>query len=124
MAETVLEIAACGSCGADVRDESVFCYNCGERINTATAKDGSAIESVAEPVAAPVAAQSEKPSHVVSRPPLKSAASLRQQRRAFNRQPVEVSWEPPARPPLAFVVTTIVLAVGALVLLILALYLR
>lgn len=112
MSETVVQTAVCEACGAEVRDESLFCYNCGERISEDIA--------VGEPLA-------EKPKALVqpgSRPPLKSAASLRKQRRAVSRQPVEVSWEQRTDSPAAFVITTIVLVVGALVLLVIALYLR
>jgi len=112
MSETAIETAVCSSCGADVRDESVFCYSCGERVEgTVTSSDD---------------APATKENAVLpgSRPPLRTAASLRKKRRAFNRQPVEISWEPPSGSPTGFVITTIVLAVGALVLLLLALYLR
>ena len=32
MPETVLTTEACNACGSEVRDESLFCYNCGERV--------------------------------------------------------------------------------------------
>lgn len=112
MSETVLQTAVCNACGSDVRDESLFCYNCGERVREDSTGDEPKLEQ-----------------HIItaqpgSRPPLRSAASLRKERRAFNRQPVEVSWERPSNPPVGFVITTIILAIGALVLLLLALYLR
>ena len=119
MPETVMTAEACNACGADVRDESIFCYNCGERVRNeepfvetaAVAENSSAVVENSSAVA-------------VSRPPLRSAASLRKQRRAYNRQPVEFTWEPADRPPVGFVITTIVLVFGSLVLLLLALYLR
>ena len=111
MPETVLTAEACAACRAEVRDESIFCYNCGERVKN----DEPAVE--ADPVV-------EKLEPVAERPPLRSAASLRKQRRAFNRQPVEIIWEPANRPPVGFIITTIVLVAGSLVLLVLALYLR
>ena len=112
MPETVLTTEACDSCGAEVRDESVFCYNCGERVRAdeAIAATRTPVEKI-EPVPA-------------SRPPLRSAASLRKQRRAYNRQPVEIIWERPNKAPVGFIITTIVLTAGALVLLLLALYLH
>ena len=58
------------------------------------------------------------------RPPLRSAASLRKHRRAFNRQTVEVRWEPRDDSRAIFVVATLVLTAGALLLLLLAFYLR
>ena len=109
MAETAVEKAVCSACGVDVRDESLFCYNCGGSVgNTQTAI--AEVEHAAIPTE--------------PRPPLRSAASLRKHRRAFNRQPLEVSWEPREGPATIFVVATVVLTVGALVLLLLAFYLR
>jgi hypothetical protein len=108
MSETAIKSAVCDACGADVRDESLFCYNCGERV---TAE-------------APGTTKADETIEVVSRPPLKSAATLRKQRRAFNRQPVEVVWEQRTGPATGFVITTIVLVIAALVLLLIALYLR
>ena len=112
MPETVLTTEACTACGSDVRDESVFCYNCGERV-----RDD-------EPVPETKTAVEKIESRTDSRPPLRSAASLRKQRRAYNRQPVEITWERPSRDPIGFIIATIVLVVGSLVLLLLALYLH
>ena len=112
MPETVLITEACNACGSEVRDESLFCYNCGERVRDS------------EPAAEVITPADKVEPHVESRPPLRSAASLRKQRRAYNRQPVEITWERPNRAPIGFIITTIVLAAGALVLLLLALYLH
>ena len=115
MAETLAEISVCDSCGVDVRDESLYCYNCGERVR---AEDKAVEKNDHQPETEVAVAKAPE------RPPLRSAASLRKQRRAYNRQPVEVSWEQPNGSPVGFIITTVVLAVGALVLLVLALYLR
>ena len=112
MPETVLTTEACNACGSEVRDESLFCYNCGARVR------GD------EPVPEAKVAVEKIESPTVPRPPLRSAASLRKQRRAYNRQPVEITWERPSRAPVGFIITTIVLTAGALVLLLLALYLH
>jgi hypothetical protein len=111
MSETVIETAVCGECGADVREGSLFCYSCGKPIRV-------------EPVVEAEPAGDVVIDGTSSRPPLRSAASLRKQRRAFNRQPVEVTWEPRTGSPTAFVITTIVLVGAALFFLLLALYLR
>jgi len=113
MTETAVESSVCEACGADVRDGSLFCYNCGGPVGK-SAPDTS--ESAARDEIVNV--------EPATRPPLRSAASLRKQRRAFNRQPVEVRWESPSGSPTGFVIATIVLAAGALVLLIIALYLH
>ena len=113
MSETAVQSSVCDACGADVRDESLFCYNCGEPVKKEVA-----------PTEQPVVDKTDVAEKPASRPPLKSAAALRKQRRAFNRQPVEVSWEQRTGSPLAFILATIVLSVGALILLVIALYLR
>ena len=112
MVETAVEIQRCGTCGADVRNGSLFCYNCGASVEPAP------IAEAAENKPAPVDETREP------RPPLKTAASLRKHRRALNRQPVRVSWERPEGPAMGFIITAIVLTVGALLLIVLAFYLR
>src|SRR3954452_17294184 len=32
MAETTIEQATCENCGADIRDNTAFCYKCGSRV--------------------------------------------------------------------------------------------
>jgi hypothetical protein len=113
MVETAVEIQRCGACGADVRDGSLFCYNCGASVGPAPIADAvvDKPELLADPIREP-------------RPPLKTAASLRKHRRALNRQPVRVSWERPEGPAMGFIITAIVLTLGALLLIVLAFYLR
>ncbi len=112
MSETAIQTAACAGCRAEVRDESVFCYNCGDRIKTEPADNE--IEPKEDEIA-------RRPG---STPLLRSAASMRKQRRAFNREPLQIRWEQRTAPATGFVFTTAVLVVGVLVLLLLALYLR
>ncbi|MEO8572963.1 MAG: zinc ribbon domain-containing protein [Pyrinomonadaceae bacterium] len=119
MSEIAIQTTVCKECGADVRDESLFCYGCGKAVG----EDSNIEES--KPSKGEIAHDSsEIVKQLGFRPPLRSAASLRKQRRAFNRQPVEVSWEPRTDSPIAFVISTIVLVIAALVFLLLALYLR
>ena len=112
MANTTVTETACDLCGAEIREGSLFCYNCGTAVPDAEVKSSVDVPATT------------KPSETNDRPPLRSAASLRQQRRASNRQPVEVSWVPRSQTPMLFVIGSIVLALGALVLLLIALYLR
>ena len=113
MAGTTVTEVLCDLCGAEIREGSLFCYNCG----TAVPATSEAV-AVAEPVVLERATENDV------RPPLRSAASLRRQRRAYNRQPLEVTWEPKAGTSIVFVVASIILTAGAVVLLLIALYLR
>jgi hypothetical protein len=137
MSETAIQTAVCGECGADVRDGSLFCYSCGKPVPAVAAAEKPALVDVGgteaesdlakRPALVDVGgthAESELAKRPASKPPLRSAASLRKQRRAFNRQPLEVVWEPRTNPPIAFAITTITLFFAALLFLILALYLR
>lgn len=50
MAETIIEQATCENCGADVRENTLFCYKCGSRV-----APGSEAETEATP---------EEPQHI------------------------------------------------------------
>lgn len=114
MADTMVKNATCRACDADVREGSLFCYNCGSAIES---KPDLLVENGDKKVQDPVKSEAE-------RPPLRSAASLRKQRRAHNRQPVQITWEQPEGPPIAFFIVSIALTVVAAILLVLAFYLR
>jgi hypothetical protein len=78
MADTMVTETACDLCGAEIRDGSLYCYNCGNAVP----------ERLVEPEPEPEKTEiAPAPERVNNRPPLRSAASLRKQRRAFNRQP-------------------------------------
>ena len=114
MSESAVEIARCEACSAEVRDGSLFCYNCGGAVK----KPSTVAETVGEPTKPPATETR------ATTPPMRSAASLRTRRRAINREPVKVSWERREGSPNVFIVTTIFLVLAATVLLVLALYLR
>src|SRR5687767_13175227 len=122
----MLDTAVCEVCGVEVRDESSFCYNCGKPVTVKSdnVPPPAIIEDLVEDSAPKVIETEPSARPPDSKPPLRSAASLRKQRRAFNRQPVEVRWERPAGLGIGFILTAIVLTAGAFVLIIIALYLR
>lgn len=45
MAELIVENQICKTCGADVRPQALFCYNCGGAVGVETEKIGNKIES-------------------------------------------------------------------------------
>lgn len=122
MTETTTKNAVCKHCGADVREGSIFCYNCGKSVTDAQAFNGrpadpeiKRLEKAADSAERqPIAAPGKK---------LRSAADL-ERKRAFNRQPVEVVWTPRNDGANSFVVTGVILFVITVVLIVAALYYR
>src|SRR5438045_2846396 len=45
MAETIIDRAVCESCGADVRDGTTFCYNCGKSVNAEASEPPEAVHT-------------------------------------------------------------------------------
>lgn len=109
--------AACAACGADVRPGSLFCYNCGGKVAVAKAEEKEKKELI---VRAPDGSAGLTPA-----PGLRSAASLRQRRSSFSREPKRIAWVPPSgTSDRRFVVVTILIFVFTLLLTAIAFYLR
>jgi len=132
MAETVTKKAICGSCGAAVRERSVFCYNCGESVEKRSdislpvpsdKTNGRQAEEVS-PAKTGDRETAPKPPETYrdgdGKPKLRSAASMRGKIKAYNRKPVEVVWAEPDKPPPAYIIASIVLVVFTVVMLVLA----
>jgi hypothetical protein len=150
MAENLVENQICSACGAPVRPQALFCYNCGSQVapeieNAAgevwsdEITDGNRAETnllpdLSETGAPPI----QKPSDTLieneaeKNPPpqaetkLKSAAALRRSGRvAPQKKTVEVIWEEPENAPNAwFLVAAFVLALFAVGILLAMLYIR
>ncbi|MGQ0542971.1 MAG: hypothetical protein ACT4O9_14135 [Blastocatellia bacterium] len=130
MAEVVLEKKLCDGCRADVRDGSVFCYNCGTSLSAEKKVfyDGSpkAIEESANEESAVVP---ENSNGIANQPANRKKevrpAVIRRQRVKTDRpKPVEYTWTPPESAGWGFVAATIVFTGLTLLFLALALYLR
>ena len=114
MPKTAVQTPACDICGADVREGSLFCYNCGGSLKQA------AIEKPEiPPPAAPVPAATNGSG---AKKPEDRAAARR--RRNVERGPVEVIWEPREGISVPFVIAGIFLLVIALVLFVIAMWLK
>ncbi len=117
MAETTDENRICQVCGADVRPNTLFCYNCGKSVAPAIVQDlpnknnisdgwlretivekhaagqteaAGVRETIAEPLTNQAAAEETK---------LKSAAAMRRQSKKIQPKQVEVIWEERANAP-------------------------
>jgi hypothetical protein len=134
------ENVVCIACGAGVRREALFCYNCGGAVavdaggvNKANPKDESVESKLADHLAETKVDEmvpesklgGDQPKFTAAkneRKPL-TAAMLRR-KRASNRQPVEIVWEEPSQPSMLFAIASAVLTLLTALILAAALYLK
>ncbi len=112
MAETLVKNKVCSACGVDVRQGSLFCYNCGSSVSAdAAASEKNAGKKITENILFPENIADDKELTVVKedkpgtqnngkattdeKPKLKSAASMRRKPKTIQRKRVEVVWEEP-----------------------------
>ena len=104
----------CPKCDAEVRDGSLFCYNCGGRVIADTG-----VETVEKP-AAGVTESGMKPA-----PGLRTARDIRRRERAVDRRPREVVWEAvEAGPDLQLIAVTAGIIIFTVVVVLLVLYIK
>ena len=124
MTETITKNAICRHCSADIREGSLFCYNCGKPVADRPAVNGRSPESeIAELELAAEAAEKPQPVAAPGKK-LRSATDFERRKRAFNRQPIEVTWTPRTDDVNSFVVAGLILIILTAVLIIAALYYR
>lgn len=96
MAEATLEKATCENCGADVRENTQFCYNCGRKFAVAeTITNGTepAVMSDEARTALDDLAARFKIDETASENKLALAAAERKKARVAPKKPKEVIWE-------------------------------
>lgn len=114
MPDAVVETPICDICGAEVRDGSQFCYNCGGSVSKA--------EDISEmPVAIPMP---ESANGSAKGTPANVDKARRRNVRAANRQPVELVWQQRNGIGLPFVIGALVLVSIAVALFIAANYMH
>ena len=124
MTKATVEKTICKSCGADVREGTLFCYNCGKRVAeepVAEAADPgkSNGDAVDEEIARRFRVDEEPPDK------LAAAAAKRKKSRAGLRKPSEMVWEPAdGNSSSLFVVITIVITAIAAIIVFFAVYLK
>lgn len=136
--KTVVEKPVCGKCGADVRENTAFCYNCGSSITPEPEiEHAEAIAPEPEPEAEPEPEIDERGRSALDdlaerlkqeeadSEKLAKAAAERKRARIRQRQPKEVIWEPDAGPAgLSLIVTAVVLALLAVLVVFFTIYWR
>ena len=126
----------CDRCGAELRQDTQFCYNCGAPVEpVAIPQPGTAGAMIGKPSetfsgkepASPAISGNGGVSHVLSpaEPNLRSAASLRRKGRPPERKYVEVIWEPAGdRTNWILIASTIFFLIFAVLVVGVALYFR
>lgn len=144
MAKTLVEKAVCEACGSDVREGSSFCYNCGEAVITGppppailkpdpgllNGRGARATDKLVfdDPEPAPIEAPRER----LEKPPpvsadaekLRTASALKRKTRVRSKKTSEVEWVEPSTSSVGFIITAVLLAVFAGLMLLAAMYLR
>ncbi|MGI8810942.1 MAG: hypothetical protein ACR2IH_00245 [Pyrinomonadaceae bacterium] len=130
--QTAITNVICMACGVDVRSDALFCYGCGAAVVDGAATQTEAVEQpVAEtfaeadnaiPADAATKSINATETNAPDRRPL-TAAMLRR-KKASNRQPVEVEWQVPENDSMLFAIVSVGLTLFAILVLIVALYLR
>jgi hypothetical protein len=133
MAETTIEKAVCENCGVAVRENTVFCYNCGGRVadlpepvspadNVAGEPDGketsdetrAALDDLAQKLKEDDAQGSDK---------LAAAAAERRKARIRPRKKKEIVWEPiDEAPDRLFILITLLICIIAAAIVFLTVY--
>ena len=132
MAETTLEKAVCLSCGADVRDDTTFCYNCGkplERASTTIAeasRNGTTEEVPIEKPDTDLSKELERmrvEEETNSRDRLAMAAAKRKRARTSQRKPRQMVWVSAEESSnIVYILVTIVITATAAGVVLLTLY--
>jgi hypothetical protein len=96
MPETITEKAVCAKCGADVREGTQFCYNCGSSLSEASSPElngGPAVMDLKSQAALDDLAEKLK-AEEESGDKLAKAAAERKRSRVSQRRRNSVVWEP------------------------------
>ncbi len=110
----------CRQCSADIREGSLFCYNCGKSVTYAAENGADNKDDLTDLEKAAAAAEREAP----IAGPGKKIRVPSERRRAYNRQPAEVTWTPRNDGANSFVIAGLIIAVLTALLIIAALYYR
>ena len=124
MPKTAVDTAVCDICGAEIRDGSQFCYNCGGSLSKT--EEADPIPPPAEPIIAVTEPVTNGSVTKIEAPPAKPATerSDRRRVRAANREPAEIVWEPRDGVSWTFVIVSVVFVILALAIVIAAVYVR
>ena len=141
MVETAIENRICQTCGAEVRPNTLFCYNCGKSVapeivqDLPRKRDGGDVEfrennapgqknDLGQTESTVLRETIDEPIPILSEEPkLKSAAAMRRQPKSVQPKRVEIIWEEHANAPNGwFILAAILLTLFAFGILYLTAY--
>ena len=99
MAEATLEKRDCANCGAEVRPDTQFCYNCGKELSSAAPDEPVGSEKAETDEKDPGLVELERAlaaSRIVpseSQTKIEAAAAERRRSRSGLRKPLEIVWD-------------------------------
>lgn len=114
MPDSAVKQLICDICGAEVRDGSLYCYNCGGSVSQAGVY--SLVEPRAEDNGLSAKAYPDSPS--------RSDRQSSRRRRSTRGRSNEVVWEPKTGISIGFIVGSLIFVLIAVVLLLIANYLK
>lgn len=90
-----MEKAVCETCGVDARENTLFCYNCGSKLEIAAPFEANGTAAVDDKTKAALDDLADKLSHSDSEEDkLAKAAIKRKKARVTHRKRLEYRWEP------------------------------
>lgn len=114
------EKTICATCGVDVRENTVYCYNCGSKLDPVTSPEMNGAVAVDEDSRAALDDLAEKLSHgSESERQLANAATERRKARVTHRKRNEFAWEPLEDSSISALIFSALVAFMALIVVIL-----
>ena len=110
-------VGVCGTCGADVRDESLFCYNCGSNVEVGEVNSSG----TAPPVLSRNGRSAETTDSIVDST---SVPRVVNERRRRVRKRVNVVWERTDGPGYLLLLFAALVAVVVILMIVVAGYLQ
>jgi hypothetical protein len=122
MEDVAVENPVCAACGAEVRPDTQYCYNCGTAVSETAGGEMTVAETTEGPAKLAPAAKEILPG---SMPRLETAAAMRQRPKSSQRKTVEIIWERPEDGVSStFIIASLALLLFAVVAVSLSLYFR
>jgi hypothetical protein len=127
MAEGVVDKRECEACAAEIREGSLFCYNCGRSLEASVTASGPATDQPAvtpEPRTGPNGGNPLGSAVIDAGSGVPQKTRAKRGRRSYVRAREKVTWVAREEPPRLFIGATVAIVVFSAMLLIIAMLLK